>query len=31
VPPGTTLNREGDSGYLPPAIREPSLRRRRST
>jgi aryl-alcohol dehydrogenase-like predicted oxidoreductase len=31
VPPGTTLNREGDSGYLPPAIREPSLRRRRTT
>jgi aryl-alcohol dehydrogenase-like predicted oxidoreductase len=31
VPSGTTLNREGDSGYLPPAIREPSLRRRRTT
>jgi aryl-alcohol dehydrogenase-like predicted oxidoreductase len=30
VPPGTTLNREGDSGYLPPALREPSLRRRRT-
>src|SRR5215216_2624276 len=28
VPPGATLNREGDSGYLPPAVREPSLRRR---
>jgi aryl-alcohol dehydrogenase-like predicted oxidoreductase len=31
VPPGTTLNREGDSGYLAPALREPSLRRRRAT
>jgi aryl-alcohol dehydrogenase-like predicted oxidoreductase len=31
VPPGTTLNREGDSGYLPPALREPALRRRRTT
>jgi aryl-alcohol dehydrogenase-like predicted oxidoreductase len=31
VPPGTTLNREGDSGYLPPALRESSLRRRRTT
>ena len=30
VPPGFTLNRESDSGYLPPALREPSLRRRRS-
>jgi aryl-alcohol dehydrogenase-like predicted oxidoreductase len=28
VPPGVTLNRESDSGYLPPALREPSLRRR---
>ena len=27
VPPGVTLNRD-DSGYLPPALREPSLRRR---
>ena len=27
VPPGATLNRD-DSGYLPPALREPSLRRR---
>ncbi|HJV14609.1 MAG TPA: aldo/keto reductase [Propionibacteriaceae bacterium] len=31
VPPGTTLNREGDSGYLPLALREPSFRRRRTT
>jgi aryl-alcohol dehydrogenase-like predicted oxidoreductase len=31
VPPGTTLNREGDSGYLTPALREPALRRRRTT
>jgi aryl-alcohol dehydrogenase-like predicted oxidoreductase len=30
VPPGVTLNRESDSGYLPPALREPSLRRRRA-
>jgi len=30
VPPGVTLNRESDSGYLPPAVREPSLRRRRT-
>jgi len=29
VPPGTTLNRD-DSGYQPPALREPSLRRRRT-
>ncbi len=29
VPPGVTLNRD-DSGYLPPALREPSLRRRRT-
>jgi aryl-alcohol dehydrogenase-like predicted oxidoreductase len=27
VPPGTTLNRD-DSGYLPPALRDPFLRRR---
>jgi aryl-alcohol dehydrogenase-like predicted oxidoreductase len=27
VPPGATLNRD-DSGYLPPALRKPSLRRR---
>jgi aryl-alcohol dehydrogenase-like predicted oxidoreductase len=27
VPPGATLNRD-DSGYIPPALREPSLRRR---
>jgi aryl-alcohol dehydrogenase-like predicted oxidoreductase len=30
VPPGVTLNRD-DSGYLPPALREPSLRRRRTS
>jgi aryl-alcohol dehydrogenase-like predicted oxidoreductase len=30
VPPGVTLNRE-DSGYTPPALREPFLRRRRTT
>ncbi|HEY6811726.1 MAG TPA: aldo/keto reductase [Propionibacteriaceae bacterium] len=30
VPPGVTLNREADSGYLTPALREPSLRRRRT-
>ena len=29
VSPGTTLNRD-DSGYQPPALREPSLRRRRT-
>jgi aryl-alcohol dehydrogenase-like predicted oxidoreductase len=29
VPPGVTLNREADSGYLPLALREPMLRRRR--
>jgi aryl-alcohol dehydrogenase-like predicted oxidoreductase len=29
VPPGVTLNREADSGYLPLALREPILRRRR--
>jgi aryl-alcohol dehydrogenase-like predicted oxidoreductase len=29
VPPGTTLNRD-DSGYIPPALREPFLRRRRT-
>jgi aryl-alcohol dehydrogenase-like predicted oxidoreductase len=29
VPPGVTLNRD-DSGYLPPALREPLLRRRRT-
>ena len=29
VPPGATLNRD-DSGYQPPALREPSLRRRRT-
>ncbi len=29
VPPGGTLNRD-DSGYQPPALREPSLRRRRN-
>ena len=29
VPPGVTLNRE-DSGYMPPALREPFLRRRRT-
>jgi hypothetical protein len=28
VSPGATLNRD-DSGYQPPALREPSLRRRR--
>jgi aryl-alcohol dehydrogenase-like predicted oxidoreductase len=27
VPPGVTINREADSGYLPLALREPSLRR----
>ena len=30
VPPGVTLNREADSGYLPLALREPTLRRRRT-
>ena len=30
VPPGVTLNRDADSGYLPPALREPFLRRRRT-
>ena len=30
VPPGATINRESDSGYLPLALREPSLRRRRT-
>jgi aryl-alcohol dehydrogenase-like predicted oxidoreductase len=30
VPPGVTLNRESDSGYLPPALRQPSVRRRRT-
>ena len=29
VPPGVNLNRE-DSGYMPPAMREPFLRRRRT-
>jgi aryl-alcohol dehydrogenase-like predicted oxidoreductase len=29
VPPGVTLNRD-DSGYTPPALREPFLRRRRT-
>jgi aryl-alcohol dehydrogenase-like predicted oxidoreductase len=29
VPPGATLNRD-DSGYQPPALREPALRRRRA-
>jgi len=29
IPPGVTLNRE-DSGYLPLALREPFLRRRRT-
>jgi len=29
VPPGVTLNRD-DSGYLPPALRDPFLRRRRT-
>jgi aryl-alcohol dehydrogenase-like predicted oxidoreductase len=29
VPSGVILNRESDSGYLPPAVREPFLRRRR--
>jgi hypothetical protein len=29
VPPGVTLNRD-DSGYLPPALRDPWLRRRRT-
>ena len=29
VPPGVTLNRE-DSGYMPPALREPFLRRHRT-
>ena len=27
VPPGVSLNRE-DSGYIPPGLREPALRRR---
>jgi aryl-alcohol dehydrogenase-like predicted oxidoreductase len=30
VPPGVTINRESDSGYVPPPLREPSLRRRRT-
>ncbi len=30
VPPGATLNRD-DSGYQPPALKEPSLRRRRTS
>ena len=30
VPPGVTVNREADSGYLPLALREPTLRRRRT-
>jgi aryl-alcohol dehydrogenase-like predicted oxidoreductase len=30
VPPGVTLNREADSGYLPLPLREPILRRRRT-
>jgi aryl-alcohol dehydrogenase-like predicted oxidoreductase len=30
VPPGVTLNRDADSGYVPPAVREPFLRRRRT-
>ncbi|HEU4909210.1 MAG TPA: aldo/keto reductase [Propionibacteriaceae bacterium] len=30
VPPGVTLNREADSGYLPLPLREPTLRRRRT-
>ncbi len=29
VPPGVTLNRD-DSGYIPPALRDPTLRRRRT-
>jgi hypothetical protein len=29
VPPGTTINR-ADNGYVPPALREPRLRRRPS-
>jgi aryl-alcohol dehydrogenase-like predicted oxidoreductase len=29
VPPGVSLNRE-DSGYIPPGLREPALRRRRA-
>jgi hypothetical protein len=29
VPPGVTLNRD-DSGYIPPALRDPLLRRRRT-
>jgi aryl-alcohol dehydrogenase-like predicted oxidoreductase len=29
VPPGVTLNRD-DSGYIPPALREPFLRRHRT-
>ena len=29
VPPGVTLNRD-DSGYIPPALRDPWLRRRRA-
>jgi aryl-alcohol dehydrogenase-like predicted oxidoreductase len=29
VPPGVTLNRDADSGHVPPALREPFLRRRR--
>jgi aryl-alcohol dehydrogenase-like predicted oxidoreductase len=30
VPPGATLNRD-DSGYIPPELREPFLRRRRTS
>jgi aryl-alcohol dehydrogenase-like predicted oxidoreductase len=30
VPPGVTINRESDSGYAPPPLWEPSLRRRRT-
>jgi aryl-alcohol dehydrogenase-like predicted oxidoreductase len=29
VPPGVTLNPDADSGHVPPALREPFLRRRR--
>jgi hypothetical protein len=30
VPPGVTLAR-ADTGYLPPALQDPSLRRRRTS
>jgi hypothetical protein len=30
VPPGVTLAR-ADNGYLPPALQDPSLRRRRTS